>query len=365
MTQTLLYLIRVGMQSAEALSSEQLSSDICWSEVYKMAAEQGVAAIAWRGVQQLISEGAIPADKVPDRATKLRWALHAEQAAQRYRKQRSTIIKLCDIYSEAGIKLLILKGYGISLLYPHPEDRACCDIDIWLFGEQQRADDLLRQKLNIKIDEDRHHHTVFYVDGVMVENHYDFLNIASHLSNRDIEQRLKALAATPESFDIDGRTIYRPNANHHALFLVRHAAAHFAAVEIVLRHIIDWAMFVRHYHSVIDWEWLRGICQLHNMDKFLDALNALASDICALDLSLMPGTVRRMELEQRILSDILTPEFLEPKPKGGYLRIIGYKCRRWWANRWKHSIVYQENTIKRFFVQVCGHIAKPRSIGKI
>ncbi|MBQ2784067.1 MAG: nucleotidyltransferase family protein [Alistipes sp.] len=365
MTQTLLYLIRVGMQGTKTLSPEQALCDVCWSEVYKMAAEQGVAAIAWRGVQQLISEGVIPADKAPDRATKLRWALHTEQTAERYRKQRNTIIKLCDIYSEAGIKMLILKGYGISLLYPHPEDRACCDIDIWLFGEQQRADDLLRQKLNIKIDEDRHHHTVFYVDGVMVENHYDFLNIASHLSNRDIEQRLKALATTPESFDIDGRTIYRPNANHHALFLVRHAAAHFAAVEIVLRHIIDWAMFVRHYHNDIDWEWLRGVCQFHNMDKFLDTLNALASEICDIDLSLMPGTVRRKELEHRILNDILTPEFSEHKPDKGLFRVIAYKCRRWWANRWKQGIVYQENTIKRFFIQVYGHIAKPKSISKI
>ena len=362
MVQLLFTLLRNELSTELTIPS---LTTIDYHALYRLAARQGVVAIAWDGVQRLINDGVITAEKAPEKGVKLQWALSVERTEGQYRRQRKVIEQLAEIYGEAGINMMILKGYGLSLYYPVPEHRSCCDIDIWLFGEQQRADDTLRAKLGITIDEDKHHHTVFHIGGVMVENHYDFLNIASHLSNRDIEQRLKTLATTPESFDIDGRTIYRPNANHHALFLVRHAAAHFAAVEIVLRHIIDWAMFVRHYHNDIDWEWLRGVCQFHNMDKFLDTLNALASEICDIDLSLMPGTVRRKELEHRILNDILTPEFSEHKPDKGLFRVIAYKCRRWWANRWKQSIVYQENTVKRFFIQVYGHIAKPKSISKI
>ena len=332
--------------------------------LYRMAARQGVAAMAWDGLQRLISEGMISLEQLPDRATKLQWALATEQTAEKYEKQRKVIMTLAGIYAEAGIKMMILKGFGLSLYYPVPEHRACSDIDVWLFGEQQRADDILRERLGIVIDEDKHHHTVFHLGGVMVENHYDFLNIHAHLSNRDIERRLRAEAEHPEAIDIGGHTVYRPNANCHALFLLRHAAAHFAAVEIVLRHIIDWGLFVKNNHAAIDWRWLREVAREHNMERFLDAMNSLAADICGLDIGIMPNTVRRPELERRILNDILEPEFSESMPKRGAIAIVWYKCRRWWANRWKHRLVYREGLISTFFMQLRSHLLKPKSITK-
>ena len=336
-----------------------------WAKIYRMAAQQGVAAIAWDGVQRYLRERNITSEQGIDKGTKLQWALAVEQTEKRYAKQVKAIVKLADIYAEHGIKILILKGYGLSLMYPVPEHRRCSDVDIWLFGEQQRADDILRKELGINIDEGRHHHTVFFVDGVMIENHYDFLNIHSHHSNRDIEARLRELTAEPESITIEGRTLYRPNANCHALFLLRHAASHFAAVEIVLRHIIDWAMFVKHNHASIDWPWLREVCRKHNMELFLDAMNGLTMELCDIDATHLPDTTRRPDLERRILNDILTPTFTVPQPQGGLIKIMWYKLRRWWANRWKHKIVYRDSLVRTFFTQMFSHLAKPKSIKQL
>lgn len=361
---TLLTTLRAALNTDYVPTSGSITCDN-WLSVFRMAAQQGVAAIAWDGVQRLISNGYVPKGQVPDKATKLQWALNVEITEKQYNKQHNAIVKLADIYAEDGIKMLILKGYGLSTLYPIPEHRSCCDVDIWLFGEQQRADDILRKKLGIKIDEDKHHHTVFNIDGVMIENHYDFLNIHAHHSNRDIEARLKQLAEEPEQMEVAGRTIYRPNANCHALFLLRHAAAHFAAVEIVLRHIIDWAMFIKHNYNDIDWSWLRDLCRTHNMEVFLDTMNSLASELCNIDISCMPGTTRRPKLEERILNDILSPEFTAAKPQSGTIRIVAYKFRRWWANRWKHRLVYREGLVKTFITQAYSHIIKPKSITKL
>ena len=336
-----------------------------WSNIYRMAAQQGVAAIAWDGVLRYLHEGLITSEQGPDKATKLQWALAVEQTEKRYSKQLKAIAKLADIYDEDGIKMLILKGYGLSLMYPVPEHRRCSDVDIWLFGEQQRADDIVRKKLGINIDDGRHHHTVFFVDGVMIENHYDFLNIHSHRSNRDIEARLKELIAEPESIVVEGHTIYRPNANCHALFLLRHAAVHFAAVGIVLRHIIDWAMFVKHNHASIDWPWLREVCREHNMELFLDAMNGLAMELCDIEITHIPSTTRHLDLERRIINDILTPEFAVPQPQSGTLRIVVYKLRRCWANRWKHKIVYRDGLVRTLFTQVFSHLEKPKSIKQL
>ena len=125
------------------------------------------------------------------------------------------------------------EGYGLSLNYPIPNHRPCGDIDIWLFEDvimpngdikrisaQQKADNLLREHFQIPIDNDKHHHTVFYIDGVMVENHYDFFNIYAHRSNREIEAQLQKLILDEmEPVEIDDTKIFLPSPDFHALFL--------------------------------------------------------------------------------------------------------------------------------------------------
>lgn len=339
------------------------SLDIDWVAVYSLASKQGVVAIAWDGLLRLQEWGYININSVICRELRLRWALSVERVEKRYIKQRNALARLSTMLDEAGICVAPLKGYGLSLCYPIAEHRSCSDIDIWLFGEQQRADELLRTKHNISIDEDEHHHTVFYIDGVMVENHYDFLNIHAHHSSRAIERHLKTLnIESCETVAIDNATVYLPSADCHALFLLRHAASHFAAVEIVLRHVIDWGLFIKHYHGNIDWPALRAICRKQGMEQFLDTMNALAAEVCGIDINLMPDTKRDPYLERRILSDILKPEFSHKKPDKGVIRIVLFKLRRWWANRWKHRLVYSDGLLHSFITQTISHIKKPKGI---
>lgn len=126
------------------------------------------------------------------RPLRLQWAVTTEQVAQCYDYQKGVIGRLARFDAQHNIPMMLLKGYGLSLNYPVPQHRPCGDIDIWLYGRQEEADDLLRREKGIAIDEDKHHHTVFHVDGVMVENHYDFLNIHAHRSNCAIERECSA-----------------------------------------------------------------------------------------------------------------------------------------------------------------------------
>ncbi len=284
---------------------------------------------------------------------------------------------MAHFFASYGIRLMILKGYGLSLNYPIPEHRPCGDIDIWLFGVeidstgkshivnvQTKADDLLRNELKIKIDEDEHHHTVFYFDGAMVENHYDFLNVHAHASNRVIEKRLQSLVrGRMESIVVDGETVYLPSADFNALFLLRHAAAHFAAENIGLRHLLDWKYFVERNSASVDWVSLETFAKELNMHKFLHCLNGICIDYLGMSNDLLPLFKRDVDLEKRVLAEIFEPEFSEAKPQNaGILRSLSYKFRRWWANRWKHRIVYREGLVSTFFVQLRSHLMKPKSL---
>lgn len=348
-----------------------------YSSLYSFAMRQGIVAIVWDEVQRAMAEGCMSSVQQPSRVVKMQWALAVEQVERRYSKQAQVIEKLARFFAEHDIKMMILKGYGLSLNYPAPNHRPCSDVDIWLFEEvqepdgsikrrsaQQRADNLLREHLNIEIDEEKHHHTVFYVDGVMVENHYDFLNIHSHHSNRIIEQRLQQLTQQPMAQVAVGEaTVYLPSADFHSLFMLRHSASHFAAEKIALRHLLDWRYFVEKEQGQIDWNALKQIATETNMHRFLDCVNAICIDKLGLPEHCVPPFECEPKLVERVWREILQPEFSEPKPEGaGYIKSWSYMFRRWWANRWKHRIVYNESLVKTFVVQLWSHLLKPKSL---
>lgn len=354
------------VQEAMGWSNEHKWSEenIAWDEVFRLAQRQGVLAIVWNAIDTLANQGRLTPAQMPDKRLKLQWALHAEKIAARYRKQKSLIEKLAKFYGEHSIKMMLLKGYSLSIYYPMPEYRECGDIDIWLYGEQQKADKLLNELKGIKIDEDKHHHTTFVIDGVMVENHYDFINVHAHTSNKDIERELQRLSKEDAGIEhhIGESVVMLPPANLNALFLLRHAAAHFAAAEIGLRQIIDWALFVKNNHAKVDWLWLYDVAQRHNMTKFLNCLNAISIEYLCLDSSVLPAFRRDKELEQRVFNDIISPEFSEKMPSKGFVRRLIFRYRRWWANRWKHHIVYREGLLRTFIVQIYSHLLKPKSL---
>lgn len=328
-----------------------------WSTLYKRASAQGVLALAYDAVKGL------PMEVQPPRGLRLQWAVNVEQIEQRYAKQERAIGQLAAFYAAHDLPMMLLKGYGLSRNYPIPHHRPCGDADIWLYGRQAEADAYLRRERGVAIDEEKHHHTVFTFEGVMVENHYDFLNVHSHRSNRTVEARLQALAAEGnEPLKVGDATIYLPSADFNALFLLRHAAAHFAAAEIGLRHVVDWTMFLHRYHDRIHWAELEPFVRQVNMHRFLQALNAIAVDILGLDGQKVPDFERDAALERRVLSEILQPEFAEQLPRRGAVKILRYKIRRWWANRWKHRMVYSEGLFTTFWVQVWSHLLKPKSI---
>lgn len=359
----LVVLTRVGLGGEGVWPKEIEVAD--WDAVIKLAAAQGVLAICWDGLQASIKQQQIPAELQPSRDTLLRWAANIDSIERAYAKQKAAIRKLATFYSRNGFEMMLMKGYGLSLSYPTPEHRPCGDIDIWLYGRQQEADELLHKMHGVSINEDKHHHTTFTVNGILVENHYDFINVHSHASNVEIERELKRLAVAPESkqIDVEGTPITLPAPDFNALFLLKHMAAHFAAIEIGFRHICDWAVFVRAYGDKVDWDLLKTTATRFNMHRFLGAVNRLCVDRLGIDESMCGGFVGEdRALAERILNDILAPEFGEQQPKGNPVKVVWFKWRRWWVNRWKHRLVYRDSLGATFVHQVIAHLRKPKSI---
>ena len=350
-------LLRYGLgKSDECL----IPDGVNWSEVYNLALMQGVEGIALDGIDRCFNQGR---NTDIDLETKLEWIGDVQQMESVYNHHKSIIAKLAKFYQKHGIKMMLMKGIGLSFDYPVPNHRPCGDIDIYLYGDLEKGDKLIKEKFGVEINKDRHKHTIFEIDGVTVENHYDFANYHKHRSSKKLDEWLKVNANANLNDNVNpdlDENVYLPSASFNAIFLIRHAASHFAAEQITLRHLLDWAFFVEKHHDEVDWDWQWKICQEQNMHQFLLAINNICVRYLGFDASLF-RIGGDEELTARVLLEILQPEFQEENPKGMMTFII-LRGRRWWANRWKHKIVYPEGMMATFFSQFCAHLMKPDTL---
>jgi hypothetical protein len=356
---TFLSLVRLGIGH----SSNALSQPINWQETHNLAEKQGLCAVVLDGVEQL------PATVRPPQEFLLEWigeVLHGYDYI--YKHYCKAISELADFYNSHGYKMMVLKGYACSLDWTKPSHRPCGDIDIWLFGKQKEADATITKEKGIKIDKSHHHHTVFNWDDFIVENHYDFVNVHAHRSSAELEEVFKELGKDDTHFvevkstSTDSSTkIYLPSPNLHALFLIKHMVSHFAAAEINLRQVLDWAFFVEKNTKEIDWKWLDGMLVKYSMKGFIKCINGICVEDLGFDAGIFHEAQFLSALKDRILIDILNPEYTSAEPKGFVRRFI-YKYKRWQGNAWKQRLCYKESRWEYFWTGIWAKLMKPASI---
>lgn len=351
---TFLQLVRLGIGLDETVP---LPKSIDWPAIQALATQQGLSAIILDSIECL------PEGFRPPRVMILQWigeVLHNYE--HRYEYYCKAIAEMAGFYNAHGLKMMVLKGYACSLNWPKPEHRPCGDIDIWQFGEYKKADALVAAKNGIKIDNSHHHHTVFTWRGISVENHYDFVNVHHHKSNVKLELLFKKLGQDDTHWvEVSGEKVYLPSQNLHALFLMRHMMAHFAAIGITLRQLLDWAFHVRAHSKEIDWPWLEAVMEEYGMLPAFNIFNGICVEDLGFDARLFPTTQFDYALKERVLNDILHNEFQEEQPKSLLCRLL-FKFRRWKANAWKHKLCYNDTMWSALWSGVWGHILKPRGI---
>ena len=359
-----LSLVRLGISHAASIP---FGAD--WRVVEALATKQRLSAIVLDGI------GRLPDNCRPPRALLLQWIGEVDYNYERYYvAYKDAIRSLAGFYNQHGYKMMVLKGYACSLDWPKPNHRPCGDIDIWLFGKQKEADAALEEWFRslsgstcspsvqeFKIDSSHHHHTVFDCKGFTVENHYDFINVHHHRSHVKLEKICKELGQDDSHYvDVDGERVYLPSPNLHALFLLKHAALHFASAGLNFRQVMDWAFFVEKHGKEVDWEWLLPVIEEHGMTPFLNIINAICVEDLGFDVRLFPTVQYEPSLKKRVVDDIFVSEY-EDEPGNVFLRQI-YRFRRWKGNAWKHKLCFKESMWSAFWSGVWGHLLKPKTI---
>lgn len=188
--ETIFELLRFGLRKSDNCI---ISESTDWANTYLLSSQQGVGAFTLDGIDRCYSQGR---DLDINLETKLEWIGDVKQMESVYDHHKKVVTKLAKFYQKHGVKMMLMKGIGLSYDYPIPEHRPCGDIDIYLYGDLEKGDKLIKEKLGIDIDKDQHKHTIFEIDGVTVENHYDFANYHKHRSSKKLDAWLKEICRT-------------------------------------------------------------------------------------------------------------------------------------------------------------------------
>lgn len=361
--QVLLTLIRAALADEIDMSQISIPDGVDWNQLYRQSKVQSVGIIAVDGLERILElnpEIELHYPEGKENLTRRRkWMGQFVTVERKYSEYEQIMSELAELYATRDIKMMVLKGYGASLNYPIPSHRPGGDIDTYNFGKCHEADDLVHEKLGVEIDNSHHHHTVFHHRGVMVENHYDFINVHAHKDAPVIEAKLKELAAqSTDTVEILGQKVYLPSADFNAIFLMRHLGQHFAGEKVNLRQILDWGLFMKKQCQKVDWQTITPFMKQIGLWDFCCMINAICVKYIGIPADCFPELSDDEALVTRVIEDVLSPEFSEKEPNP-FLKKWSFKARRWWANRWKHRLIYSDSLLGTAFTLALSHIKKP------
>lgn len=229
LTEVLIELLRSSVMNQVPHISQGIIID--WDKMMDVSVNQSVLALVWDGICKL------PSELQPPRQQRINWALSAQETWNEYQQKKNALEYIISVCNNNDIKLLLLKGIDLSLLYPKPESRSAGDIDIYLFDDYAKGNALFSQSLVSEIGK----HSTLQVKGVTVENHRNFLEPNTR-QKREVINYLKGSLANVQ-LKLGGYYVMSPIPN--MVFITFHTLKHFFnGTHIPLRNILDFALFL-------------------------------------------------------------------------------------------------------------------------
>ena len=251
----LLALLRAAIHQREVeIAYFQQATEEDWVQCYRLAVRQGVSALAWEGIERLPMEDTPPLD------VKVSWALLEKKQVSTYRKHAQVVNELTQLYAQHGIATVVLKGVGLSRLYPVPAHREGGDIDIYTYSADQtqmtdeeanRLADELMEKQGVEVSrsaEGKDSHFLYH--GILIENHRFFFDTRRFPVAKEVEKWLEVRISSQPVNLLDGEChAYVPSVAFDRVYVSYHAALH-AGIGLSLRHLCDWVALLKQEESL-------------------------------------------------------------------------------------------------------------------
>lgn len=121
------------MNNEQDIISWFIEEKVDWQDVIDFSLKQGVAGITFDSYQQMGES--IDPKYAPNELAVMAWFGYTNILEKKYQKHKIAIDKLASFYQQNDIRMVLLKGFGLSQYWPVPKHRLSGDMDIYLFGD--------------------------------------------------------------------------------------------------------------------------------------------------------------------------------------------------------------------------------------
>lgn len=293
--------------------------EVDWDEIMDLSVSHGLLAIAYDAIGHLDKE------HQPSRQQRINWALSAQEIWNRYAHQKKVLSHIIAICEQHNIRLLLLKGVGLSHLYPKPESRPSGDIDFFLFEDFEKGNMLFSFG---KVFFDKKH-AEFDFEGVHLENHLTPLDTDTP-HRRKIQSYLESTYSQALRTD-DGYYLLEPTAGF--VYLLAHTIRHLTFSSLVpIRNLIDLWLYLNHYQSSISPSRLFKVLDDLDMDRAHEVLLYVAESLLKCEFpQYHQGKVQ--ESDVRVLVEMI---------KEGNITICGTASLSYWSQLTKYFQRYEQ-----------------------
>lgn len=355
MTKELLALLRLGLGNSpledETLSDFILLSADKWTQLEYVALKQGVLGIALDGVEKLESTRKGLTKQLPVEQ-KLDWIGKLMMIEQANQHQKEVMNELAAKWNQEGCRVMVMKGQANGVLYPKPEHRSTGDIDCYLFEDYAKGNNVARNA-GADVDEGWYKHSQISFKEELFENHQYFVHTRQGNKSKRLQKELEQALDVKEWNFFPGSKVLLPPVQWNAMFLTYHACAHFVSEGLLLKQLLDWAMFIKDAEYIIDWPAFYDFCNRYNYRRFVDAVTTISVNYLGVKLT-NTQIVTKSAYADRVLQSIFNENYTISRSGGWGERIQIVK--NLFYNKWKYEEICQQSIWKQLWWYASGFL---------
>ena len=307
-----------------------------WRALYRVCVVQGVTAVVFDFVKTL------PKSEAPGMALLMEWLSAANAVEQTMRRMQITAEEFAEEMERREIPVVVLKGLAFAQYYKNPLHRECGDLDCYMMGKKE-AGDLAALELGGTMEEAGYKHSHLLFKGLTIENHRFFTDFDNTPTGMLTEQVLGELIQEEQTYIGDSK-LSCPSANFNALFLLKHTQGHFIDEGIRMRHVLDWALFLRAKQEEVDWSKVMPMLETTRTAQFAGVMTAIA--VRSLSIEILNKDLRTLasNAEQKMVEAVLADIMGEQPPI--YVNGLWHKTKRIlrrFRRMWKYRSLASES----------------------
>lgn len=308
-------LMRLVGAAARGKTVSELSDELDWGKIERLANEQAVQTLLGYGLHLS------PALACPEELRK-RLVGQMRQLAFSNNAWKVSILRLIQQMNEAGIPALLIKGYAVADCYAVPDCRMSGDTDLLIEPKNEKRACVFMKANGFAVERrwtNGHHDVCRHPQLGCVELHvmlYDEIVEDVWFGRMDGREFVCESAIEVATQDGSYRTL---GYTDHMIFLMLHLIKHFILTGMSLRMMLDVALFFSHHAERIDsarfWKTMESLKYGTIAQSILWAMVRY----CGIDVTSIPGLCEACPKQVGMILDDLE--------NGGWLGKIDEKAR--------------------------------------